>query len=102
MVSSLPMRDIKEQLEYVRDVRKKRLAVVISPLGQPEKVLKTFHLTQIKEAEHYAQRCAKFYPTRITDTKNMEVIRIYLKEEAPRPRLEDIMNKFRKGQYGHG
>lgn len=95
------MQDIKQQLEYVRDVRKKRLAVVISPIGQAEKVLKTFHMTQIKEAEKYAQRCAKFYPARITDTKNMEIIRVYLKEEAPRRTLEQIMDKFKKENYAN-
>jgi len=96
------MRDIKEQLEYVRDVRKKRLAVIITPTRyeKDEKVIKTFHMTQIAEAEKYAQRCAKFNPARITDTKNMEVIRVYLKEEKPIS-LEKIMDKFRKGNHAN-
>lgn len=73
------MSDIRTQLEWVRDVRKMRLAVVISRLDQPDKVVKTFHLTQLTEAEKYAERMR---PSRITDTKEMEVIRWYVAKDV--------------------
>lgn len=53
-------------------------------------------MTQIAEAEKYAERSSRFYPVRITDTKTMEVVRVYLKKETPQPTLEQIMDKFRK------
>lgn len=72
------MNDIKTQLEWVRDVRKKRLAVITCWLDKPEKVVAVFPMTKLAEAEKYAERMR---PSRITDTKNMEVIRWYAVKE---------------------
>jgi hypothetical protein len=71
--------EIYKRLEYVRDVRKKRLVVIISRLDTAgvayDRVVKTFHMSQLAEAEKYAERSR---PARITDTKDMSVIRAYI------------------------
>lgn len=66
--------DLKRQLEYVRDVRKNALAVVITR-GNDEKVVKTFPRTKLADAERYAIRMR---PSRITDVRRgMEVVGVY-------------------------